>query len=227
MSLLDTERTVARLRLLQLSSASFPIGAFSYSQGLEQAVDAGFVRGETEALDWICGQLSEGLSRLELPLLLRFHDAFMSEDVARARALAELELSFRDARELREESEKLGRACVRMLLALGASQASVIDFPLGYVGAFALGAASFAVSKTDAAEGFAYAWCENQTVAASRLVPLGQTAAQRVLSACLAEVPGALRHAEDCELRNLGRSVPGHGLVCMAHESQYSRLFLS
>ena len=120
-----------------------------------------------------------------------------------------------------------GLEVVRMLRALGAAQASVIDFPLGYVGAFALGTASFAVSKTDAAEGFAYAWCENQTVAASRLVPLGQTAAQRVLSACLAEVPGALRHAEDCELRNLGRSVPGHGLVCMAHESQYSRLFLS
>lgn len=215
------------LRLLQISSASFPIGAFAYSQGVENAVDTGWIKTEVEALEWIGGQLRHGVTALDVPFLKRFYAAWHAGEWGCVAALAQQQLAFREARELREEEHKLGRSTLRALGALGAPPALTWSGPMTWVGAYALGAAFWNIPLHDAACGYLYAWCENQVIAASRLIPLGQQSAQRVLSSCLERVPECVEHGFALPDDEIGLSAPGHVLACMAHETQYSRLFLS
>ncbi len=218
---------IALLRLMQVASASFPIGAFAYSQGLEGAIDRGWVTNEEEALAWIGGQLGHLQAHLEVPFLVRFYQAWPGGDQAELSSLASAQIAFREARELRDEDTKLARSMLRTLGALGIKSAAEFSAPMTWAGAFALAGWHYGVPLRETATGFLYAFCENQVVAASRLIPLGQQAAQRVLSACLERVPLAVELGLALPDDELGFSSPAHALSCIGHEHQYSRLFLS
>lgn len=217
------------LRLLQLSSSLCPIGAFAYSQGLEAAVERRWVTDEASLSSWLLGLGEAALARLDLPWLARAHAAAAAEDGARLAAIAERVLASREARELAEQEQKLGRALASVLETLGVERAAPLarQEHTSYVVTFALGAAAFGASQELALLGYSYAWCEQQVSAAARLVPLGHMAAQRALSRALEQIPEWVRAALERPDEEIGSSTPGLAMSAAWHEVQYSRLFRS
>jgi urease accessory protein len=221
--------TPALLRLLQLASPALPVGAFAYSQGLEAAVELGFVRDEASVREFLGGVLADGLGRLELPLLLRFYAAFAGRDEDEAVRWSEFLLASRETRERREEEQHLGRALARLLADQGIVEAAAWRERecVTHLGLFALAGARFGVPSAALVPAYAFAWAENQVGALSRLVPLGQLAAQRVLVALAELVPALCRRAEALGDADLGSTLPGLALASALHETQYTRLFKS
>lgn len=206
-----------------------PIGAYAYSQGLETAVDRGWVTSEEGAKGWIIGVLEHSVSSLDLPVLARSYDAWQQGDAGRARHWSQRLLASRESAETLAEDRHLGGALAAVLVELGVSEAAawVDDRDASYVCLFSLAASTWKLPMDDAASSYAYAWAEHQIAAATRLIPLGQLAAQRVLAAALQAIPPcverALRTADD----DIGSLAPGQAVASAWHEAQYSRLFRS
>ena len=217
------------VRLLQLSSPALPIGAFAFSQGLESAVALGWITDEASALGWLEGVLDEGLAQLDLPVLARLHRGHATGDASSLRRWSEYLLASRESHERRLEDEQLGRALARLLADRGVSEASppLEDETRPHAALFALAAVSFGIPLRETLLGFAFSWAESQVGALSRLVPLGQLAAQRVLAAIGAKIPHAVASAEVLSDAELGSCMPGLALASALHETQYCRLFKS
>jgi len=217
------------LRLLQLSSSLCPIGAFAFSQGLEQAVERGWVPDEQQLTLWLQGLGQHALAALDLPLLLRAHDAWTRGDDEQALGVAEQVLANREARELWEQEQDLGGALAAVLLNLGVTRARALHEKRGssYVVAYALGAAHFGIDARLAAFGYAFTWSEQQSSAAARLVPLGHMATQRVLSRVLEDIPDWVSSASQLEDDEIGSQTPALAMAAAWHETQYTRLFRS
>lgn len=224
-----TMSTDALLRLFQLSSSLCPVGAFAYSQGLESAVERGFLREERDLAAWLQGVGEHGLAALDLPLLLRAHDAFVRGEDALGQVFAERVLANREAHELREQEQKLGWALGAVLENLGVLRASLFRSPkpASYVVAFALGSAHYGVGPEAAALGYVFAWAEQQVSAAARLGVVGHMATQRVLSHVLAGAPEWVKSARALEDGEVGSSTPALAMAAAWHETQYTRLFRS
>lgn len=221
--------TPGLLRVLQLASPALPIGAFAYSQGLEAAVELGFVEDEASALDFLSGVLAHGLARLELPLLARLQAAFAGGDEAAAERWSWLVLASRETGERRAEEQQLGRALARLLADQGVPEAAAWFYrdSVTHLAMFALAGARFSVPPAALAPAFAFAWAETQTGALARLMPFGQLAAQRVLSRLGALVPAACAVAAALPDADVGATLPGLALASALHETQYTRLFKS
>jgi urease accessory protein len=217
------------LRLLHLASPGLPIGAFAYSQGLEAAVAAGRVADEPGARDWILGLLGASFARLDLPVLARLHRAWGAEDEEGAGWWSAFLLASRPASELRAEDRHLGTALGRVLDGWGIAEAGrwARRPDVTYAAMFALGAVRGGAPLAAALAAFAFAWAEAQTSAAVRLVPLGQTAGQRILAAASRDIPRALDLALGLPDAEIGAGAPGQALLSAHHETQYSRLFRS
>jgi urease accessory protein len=221
--------TPALLRMLQLSSSLCPIGAFAYSQGLETAIERGWVSSEGELVAWMLGLGGHTLPKLDLPLLLRAHAAALADDHAELLRIGERVLCSREARELADQERQLGSSLASVLLNLGAGAAEPFrgHASASYVVSFALGAVHFGLHTELAMTGYCFAWCEQQVSAASRLVPLGHMAAQRTLSEVLTRVPAWLEQAHALPDDQIGSSTPGLAMSLAWHETQYTRLFRS
>jgi urease accessory protein len=221
------------LRLLHLCSPTLPIGTFAYSQGLEPAVNAAWVRDEAEAQSWIVGLLGSQLGRLDLPVLRRLYDAWGEhEDDAPSRAVAAWSaflIASRPSAELQTEERHLGGALARVVAGLGLPEAAAWASrdDVTYATIFALAARRWNVPVAPAAQGFAFAWAEAQTSAAVRLVPLGQSAGQRILAAAGAAIPEIVARALSLADDELGAAAPRLAVASAWHETQYSRLFRS
>jgi len=214
---------------MQLDSAALPVGMFAYSQSLEQAVLLGDVRDRATACDWIVGLLEHSLMTSDVPLLLRLHDAWASEDLERVRLYNDTLFACRGSSELRAEERQLGSALARLLARLGmpAAEPWIGDDRATFATAFALAAATWQITKRQAALGYAFSWAEAQVGAATRLVPLGQTDAQLVLGTLLAKIGDGLAQSLCIDDADIGASAPGQALLSALHETQYSRLFRS
>jgi urease accessory protein len=217
------------LRLLQLCSPALPIGMFAYSQGLEHAVEIGAVSDEESAAAWIVGLLSHSLRAVDVPVLARLHAAWCHDDAAGVRRWNHLLWASRGAREIQDEDQRLGNALARVLTGLGVDAAApwVADPRASYANLFALAAASWDVPVRAAGFGYLFSWAEAQIGAATRLIPLGQTASQRILSRAVAAIPAAVDGGLALPDGDIGFSAPGHAIGCALHETQYSRLFRS
>jgi urease accessory protein len=214
-----------RLQLLRLASPSLPIGSFAYSQGLEQAVEQGLVRDETTAADWLLGLLEHVHAGQELPLFVRLYRAWSDGDAALAADWNDRLIALRETNELRAEERDTGASLARLLKDLG-----IIDMDVdghGYTSLFACAAAHLGIALPEAAGGFAWAWSQNQVAAAVRLVPLGQTAGQRILARLIEAIPAVVVQGLACDDADIGFSAPGLALASARHERQYTRLFLS
>jgi urease accessory protein len=219
----------ALLRLLQLTSPALPIGAYAYSQGLEHAVHAGWVNDEPTAADWILGLLDHGLPAVELPVLLRLMAAWRAGDEPGVRRFSDFLVASRSSAELRAEDQRLGSALARLLVTLDVPEASpFIAAPRStHLTLFALAAVRWEIPAAQAAGGYLFSWEENQVGAASRLVPLGQSAAQRILSRATGLIPAAVARAEAVPDDEIGFAAPAHAIAAALHETQYSRIFRS
>ena len=215
------------LQLLRLASPTLPVGGFTGSDALEYAVAAGWVRDEASACDWIGGRLRQSLPALDVPLLRRFQAAWRSgADEPLARWSAYLRAS-RESAELLEQDNAMGRALARLLVSLGCSKARpwTEHRDASYPCSFALAAHHWHITPENAAAGYVYAWCENQVAAAVKLVPLGQTAGQRLLGALIQDIPSCVKRGLDLEDAEIGSSEPGLAIASALHETQYARLF--
>jgi len=223
---------------LHLCSPALPIGAFAYSQGLEPATSAGWVRDEESARLWITGLLESQLATLDLPILARLYDAWGEEPgpgdaaphppAAVATWSAHL-LASRPSAELQTEERNLGAGLARVLAGLGLPEATAWAArpELTYATMFALAARRWNVPLAAAAQGFAFTWAETQTSAAVRLVPLGQSAGQRILAAAAATIPAVVTRALALDADEIGAASPRLAVASAWHETQYSRLFRS
>jgi len=222
--------SLALMRLMQLASPTLPVGAYSYSQGLEWAVAAGTVRDAESAARWIEDVFRNCVATFELPCLIAMLAAARANDRIELRRLNDRYLAARESAELRAETVQMGRSLVRLMHELEEVRPTAellrdMKEP-SYPCAWACTAAAFALAPDQCRLAYAWAWIENQVLAAIKLVPLGQSAGQRMLielsgkaDALCAEAP-----SPESEWTNFA---PALGLASTAHETQYTRLFRS
>jgi urease accessory protein len=227
---MNTETDVlARLRLMQLVSPALPVGAFTYSQGLEWAVENAWVSDVATLQDWLSGLADDSLGNLELPLLARLFDACETRDTAALSRWGGYLYAARETRELRAEERQRACALVSLLRDLDITEADDWREPLSccQAGPFALAAVHWGISRHDCLLGYAWSWLENQVAAAVKLVPLGQTDGQRVQMHMAARLPAIVEHALMREDDDIGAGSPALAIASAMHETQYTRLFRS
>jgi len=219
----------ALLSLLRFVSPSLPIGAYAYSRALEYAVHCGAVHDEASAGEWILGLAVHTTARLDAPVLLRLHRAFAAGDDAEVAKWNAFLLASRESSELRLEDTQLGAALARLLVGQGVARAGsfVRRNDVCYASMFALAAVSSQLPAASAVLGFMWAQAEGQVSAAVRLIPLGQTAGQNLLSKLVAALPQCVATASALRDDEVGAFTPGLALASALHETQYTRLFRS
>ena len=217
------------LRLLQLVSPSLPVGMYSYSQGMEQAVENGWIKDQAQVQAWLVGVLRHSLGRLDAPLLVRLYEAWAMGDAGAVERWSVELTAMRETAELRAEDRQTGQALARLLDGLGVEQAKAwARHPhASFATLFALAAVEWDVPKSQAIAGYLWSWLENQALCAVKLVPLGQLAGQRVLHHLALEIPGLVDTALDLPDDAIGSSSFALSLASSRHERQYSRLFRS
>lgn len=217
------------LRLLQLVSPSLPIGMYSYSQGLETAVQDGWVTNAEQTGDWLRGVLHNGLGKVDAPLLARLYDAWHTGDQQAVEQWSRTLTACRETAELRAEDKQTGQALARLLVNLEMPEARAWqrrpDATLATL--FALAATRWQIDKADATTGYLWGWLENQVLGAIKLVPLGQVAGQKLLQSLAGELPALVEQALRLTDEEIGGSCFGLALASSRHEMQYSRLFRS
>ena len=207
-------------RLLQLASPALPVGAYSYSGGLEAAVEAGIVSDAASAERWIGDVLEQAVARMEVPVLWR-----MMHEPGALKRWNEFFLASRETAELRAETVQMGYSLARLLADLGVGKIE-LDEP-SFPAAFAFAVSAWKVDPRAALQAYLWAWLENQAMAAVKSVPLGQTEAQAMLlrlGGRLSKIAEQVAAMEDDELANF---TPGLAILSTRHETQYSRLFRS
>lgn len=212
-------------RLLQLASPALPVGAYSYSQGLESAVTHGMVCDEQSAARWIGDVLEFSLARMEAPMFLLCCKAWQEDDLVAIRSLNERFLASREASELRAETVQMGYSLGELLreLGLGTLPVETPAFPI----AFSYAAVKSDIDPGEALLGYLWSWVENQVLAAVKAVPLGQSAAQRMLFAFGEQLHRIVERAGRSPEDAPGNFAPALALLAAQHETQYSRLFRS
>jgi urease accessory protein len=225
----------ALLQLMWLASPALPVGGFSYSEGLEAAVDEGLDNDEPSAARWLRDQLHLGLQRADLPLLASAMHAWQRRDGDRLAALNDWALQTRETFEMRQQTEQMGRSLTDWLRQRdpaddrGPLLAALQPSPTWPI-AFALAAARTGAPRREALLAFGFGWAENLVGAAVKAVPLGQSAGQRLLGALAQDLPAVVDAAlatalqGDTARQNLA---PMLAILSARHEAQYSRLFRS
>ena len=207
-------------RLLQLASPVLPVGAYSYSGGLEAAVEAGIVKDAESAERWIGDVLTHSMAAMEAPVLWR-----MLREPGQLKDWNDFFLASRETAELRAETVQMGYSLARLLrdLSVGAIELDDPSFPA----AFAFAVSAWRIDPHAALQAYLWTWLENQAMAAVKSVPLGQTEAQAMLlrlGGRLSKIADEIEKLEDEALANF---TPGLAILSSQHETQYSRLFRS
>lgn len=223
------------LQLIWLASPALPIGGFSYSEGIESAVDAGLVTGEESAGAWLLEQLHLTLSRSELAVAAQAIAAWRAGDLARIAELDAWVLQTRESSEMRQQTQQMGRSLMEWLRTVRPELASTVrpepvDAParhLTYPVAFALAASVTGAPVRDCLLAMAFGWAENMMQAALKSVPLGQSAGQRILRGLALEIPVAVDAALSVSDQDRQAFAPMLAILSARHETQYSRLFRS
>ncbi len=217
------------LRLLQLVSPGLPIGMYSYSQGMESAVEDGWISNSEETHQWLTGILQTGFAHIDLPILDRLYCAWESVDLEQVAYWCQTLMAYRETTELRLEDRHSGQALARLLFSLGfAEMQSWSRRPeTTLAGMFSFVAVQWEIPKQQMLIGYCWSWLENQVLCAVKLVPLGQVAGQQLLIALAETIPALVEQALQLEDEEIGCSAFSLALTSSRHEMQYSRLFRS
>jgi urease accessory protein len=226
-------RSLMLARLLQLASPVLPVGAYTYSQGLEWAVEAGVIRDEATAGRWIADLLDRGIGRFEAPLVAALMAAWACGDGAEVDNLNAEFLASRESAELRAETAQMGFSLRRLLHdlrddSLASVAQTIADWPeVAFPTVWAGIAAAWRIDREAALTAYLWSWAENQVMAALKAVPLGQAAGQRLLAELGGRIPLVAVDAEKRPIIQWANFTPGFAIACARHETQYSRLFRS
>jgi urease accessory protein len=224
--------TAALYRLMTWLSPSFPVGAFSYSSGIEWAVEAGDIADAASLRDWLDALLSDGAGFCDAIFLAQTHRAVAAHDDTALLAVAELAAAFVPSRERQLETTSQGRAFIDMARAAWSCAGldeviAACNGPIVYPVAVGLVSAAHAIPLEPALHAFLHAVVSNWISAGSRLIPLGQTDSQRVLAQLEQGVAATVRRALGAGLDDLGSATFRADLAGLRHETQYTRLFRS
>ncbi len=225
-------QAAALLGLLRLASPALPVGGFSYSEVFESAVEANVVHDEASALRWLRDQLHLSQARADLPLVASAHVAWTAHDSARITELNTWMLITRESRELRAQTEQMGRSMLEWLRQQASDDARVLTLaalapsPTWPI-AFALAAAQTGANARDAVLAYGFSWAENQVQAALKSVPLGQSAGQRILAQLAQELEPLAATSLTLGDEQRQAFAPLLAIHSSQHETQYSRLFRS
>jgi urease accessory protein len=217
---------------MRLASPQLPIGGYSYSQGLEMAVERAIVCDPDTAGRWIADQLLLNLARFEAPLLWAHCCAAVAGDWSSLATLCEQHRASRETRELQQESRQMGYSLKQLLEGLPELDNEARCFLAeqnepGLAVMWALAARAWQISAEDALAAWLWGWLENQLAVLMKTLPLGQQAAQRLTSQLLPLLQQAQAQAVHSAPEQRGSAPFGLALASMAHERQYSRLFRS
>lgn len=221
--------------LLQLSSPSLPIGGYSYSQGLESAIELGLVTDETSTLRWIHDQLTLVMCHCEAPVWSCLYQAFAHDDDGTVRNLNDWFLASRETHELLQETQQMGWSLLQLAESLQwcspARLALMTSLPATALPCIHAGCSQALQIPHDAGlTAYLFSWLENQVMAAMKTVPLGQLAGQRLLQQISAGLGPACDQARNLAAQKplrLRTFAPQYSIVAARHETQYSRLFRS
>ncbi|NJK48584.1 urease accessory protein UreF [Candidatus Gracilibacteria bacterium] len=220
----------ALLHLLQLASPALPVGAYSYSEGLESLVDRKVINNKETLEDWIKHELSYGSIRIEIAIMLRSYHSVCQNDLETLDKWNAWLSAARDTEELRQQSWQMGRSLLKLFVELQpqySTFASAIESPCNYAVAFGIASACWQIEDRIAAIGYLQSWTANIISAGVRLIPLGQTAGQQILinlHDIIVRVTQEILLLKDEEL---GSCSWGLALASMTHQTQYTRLFRS
>ena len=225
---MDINMPTSLHRLLQLVSPSLPVGAFTYSQGLEWAVERGWVKDEDQLSEWLDELLRQSMTHLEIPLLARLYRAAETKDHTALVHWSRYLLASRETRELRQEEHQRGRALASLLLDLGIIEHTQTEIAReSQLTGFALAAVHWRIPLREAALGHLWSWLENTTLAGVKLIPLGQTAGQRILARFGEQLPDLIELGLGLADGEIGAGCTAQLIASSRHETQYTRLFRS
>jgi urease accessory protein len=223
--------TPALLQLIWLASPALPIGGFSYSEGLEAAIDQGFVHDEHSAADWLIDQLQLTQSRGDMAVLAQMVLAWQQLDTPRLQALSQWVHATRESAELRLQSEQMGRSMLEWLRNQHAIDDATIALCNQWVPTyplmFALALSRTGADLTSCLQAYSFGWAENMVQAAIKAVPLGQNSGQRILTQLAQHIAPAVDHALQMTDDTRQAFSPMLAILSAQHETQYSRLFRS
>lgn len=221
---------LALLRLLQLASPSLPVGAYSYSEGLEYAVQARWVRDVPTLHAWLRDGLIDGAAQLEAAVVARVYDAYARGDLETVARWDDWLTAARETEELRAQSLDMGRALLRLLADLVPPVPTArawLARSCNFATVFAMAGAHWTIAREATVAAYLQSWVGNLVGAGVKLIPLGQTAGQQMLLDLQPVVLQATSSASGAADEDLGVANCGLTLASMAHETQYSRLFRS
>ena len=220
--------SMAQLQLMRLVSPSLPVGGFAYSQGLEYAIENGWVNNPQQLKSWISGCLEAGLACLDIPMLAALYQACKAQDFAKFESLNLELIASRETLELELEDVQMGNALRTLLSQLDeAITAPLSQESMSWTSMFALAGVHWQVALDELADGYLWTWLENQLAVAGKTLPLGQTACQKLLSELLPLLPPARESGLTLPFDQISGSLPALSLASALHETQYCRLFRS
>lgn len=225
-------RSEVLLHLLQLSSSALPIGAYSYSQGLEVAITNGIVNDEISAFNWIKETIQSIIGCFEAPIVWRLLQAFKNRDTTLITLWIECFLAARDTTEFYAETIQMGYSLSKLAIDLNLGDTklltllkSQIEIPLP--AAWAYFAVALNIPNIAALLSMLFSWTENQILVCVKSVPIGQLAGQRLLLSLQPTIRLAAYNARKLKDEELSNWSPALSLISMQHEIQYSRLYRS
>ena len=225
----ETDSDVSSYRLFQLISPSLPIGGFTYSQGLEGAVETGWVTQRETMEDWLCNMLYSSVETLELPIIDRMYQAVLQADNSQLQQLSERLFSSRETKELRAEEKQRGLALNTLLrrLDVAVDGVELDDYPPTQLLGLCVAAVYWRIELNELKKGYWWGWGENLVMAGVKLVPLGQTDGQLALINISGHFANALEIAKQTEDWMIGSFTPAVSIASSLHETQSTRLFRS
>jgi urease accessory protein len=241
---MTTNGDLRLLRLLQLTSPMLPVGAYSYSEGIEYLCDRGIIHDQQTLTNWLSRELQTGFIKTEVAIVLQTYRAVIAKDLPRLQALNAWLSATRESEEMRLASWQMGQSLMKLWqnLAEDNPEIDLIQFMpsskdnadgqgCNYAIAFGMAAASWAIAPETLVFGYLHSWLSNLVSAAVRAVPLGQTIGQRVIFQLGDQILQTATYALSCGDQDMLNQLEwcgwGANLACANHETQYSRLFRS
>ncbi|BAY39902.1 urease accessory protein UreF [Nostoc sp. NIES-2111] len=218
------------LHILQLASSALPVGAYSYSEGLETLVENGAVANQATLQQWLEGELRYGAIRLEAAVMVRAMQAATTGDIEALHYWNLWLSAARETQELRNSSWQMGRSLIQLL---GKIQPQIQPFadavgnPSNYAIAFGIAAAHWQIDISAALLGYLHSWATNLITAGVKLIPLGQTTGQELLLQLQPLISHTAIEIISLKDEEIACCSWGLSLASMQHETQYTRLFRS